>query len=98
MSTNSKARFMSRYVGPSGPHLSCLTETSLNGTYKDENQRSIHFLHRGDKGKNTCAPRNPARKGKLAKRSAELDRRIREYGAQQPADQAATKKPGSMNY
>lgn len=40
--TQKLATFRERYVGPDGPHLSQLTETSLKGTYTPATQRSIH--------------------------------------------------------
>ena len=40
--TNLKSKFFKQYPGPRGPHLSHLTHTSLTGTYKDEDQKSIH--------------------------------------------------------
>lgn len=39
---NTKTKFLSRYPGPKGPHLNHLTHTSLTGTYKEEDQKSIH--------------------------------------------------------
>jgi hypothetical protein len=76
-----KKSFINRYQGPRGPHLSCLTSTSMVGTYKDENQRSIHPRVQGGrtrtKKENTCLPRRRDN-GILAKRSKELDRRRRD--------------------
>lgn len=88
--------FRAKYKGPMGKHLSNLTQTSLTGSYEEDKQRSIH--PGSGKPKNTCAPRNPNRKGKLAKASKELDRRRRIFGAMAPADQACETAPGSMNY
>lgn len=94
----SKNIFKSKYVGPQGKHLSYLTQTTMTGSYEEAKQRSIHSMRKGRKGTNTCAARNPNRKGKLAKASAELDRRRRAFGAMPPADQAACTMPGSMSY
>ena len=95
----SKNIFKSKYVGPQGRHLSCLTQTTMTGSYEDAKQRSIHSTrYPGARPKNTCAARNPNRRGKLAKASAELDRRRRAFGAMLPADQAACTMPGSMSY
>lgn len=91
--------FKAKYVGPQGKHLSRLTQTTMFGTYEEAKQRSIHSTrHPGKRPKNTCAARNPNRKGKLAKASGELDRRRRIFGAMSPADQACETAPGSMNY
>jgi hypothetical protein len=77
-----KARFYARYLGPKGRHLSCLTATSITGSYKDDDQRSIHPRVIGgrtrNKKVNTSEARNPDRKGYLAKASKELDRRRRD--------------------
>lgn len=77
-----KSRFFSRYQGPKGRHLSCLTATSLTGSYKEDDQRSIHPRVIGGRTRskkvNTCETRNPKRKGYLAKASKELDRRRRD--------------------
>lgn len=37
-----KKKFMDRYPGPRGKHLSCLTQTSIAGSFKEEDQKSIH--------------------------------------------------------
>ena len=34
--------FKRDYVGPEGPHLNCLTQTSITGSYEESKQRSIH--------------------------------------------------------
>jgi hypothetical protein len=34
--------FKEKYVGPSGRHLSCLTQTTVTGSYDESKQKSIH--------------------------------------------------------
>jgi hypothetical protein len=98
-----KAKFYARYLGPKGRHLSCLTATSITGSYKDDDQKSIHPRVIGGRTRskkvNTSEPYMGG--GELAKRSKELDRRRRDQtstrdslrGGQNPA---AYKIPGSM--
>jgi hypothetical protein len=59
-----------------------MTDTSIHPTGKKGNNKG----HNGP----ICAPRNPNRKGKLAKASAELDRRRRDVNA------THYRAPGSM--
>lgn len=97
--------FNANYVGPSGRHLSCLTHTSMFGSYEDDKQESIHSNsgRPSSRGKrrysegSICAPRNPNRKGYLAKASKDLDRRRRDHSMVPAKDTAAYKTPGSMN-
>lgn len=57
--------FRERYVGPNGPHLNNLTQTSLTGSYKPEVQSSIHpRVHFGvttSPKSNTAKPRRVQR-------------------------------------
>lgn len=59
-----KARFYAKYPGPRGRHLSFLTQTSITGSFKDDQQQSIHPRVSGGRQRhakvNTCAPRNMA--------------------------------------
>lgn len=82
--------FKMKYAGPSGAHLACLTETSMYGECKNEaHQSSIHptgrhnnlnkKMEKDKKGNNLpiTAPRNPNRKGFLARAHKALDRNRR---------------------
>lgn len=62
--TDIKGKFYQRYPGPRGRHLSCLTATTLTGSFKEDEQMSIHprvINGRTRHAKvNTCAPRSDA--------------------------------------
>lgn len=61
MSINPKRAFLKKYQGPTGAHLSCLTQTSMVGDYELHRQSSIHptgrhkMLHKRRDGKAICA-------------------------------------------
>jgi hypothetical protein len=63
MSTKKTDLFKKNYVGPTGPHLSCITDTTRYGSYEDDRQISIHptgrhkNLHRRRDGDPICAPK-----------------------------------------
>lgn len=86
--------FKSKYKGPKGRHLSCITETTRYGSYAEDRQVSIHptghhnhlHLRHGKDGspayerRTTVAP-VAGRNGYLAKASKELDRRRRDHAS-----------------
>lgn len=39
---DAKIKFIRKYPGPRGLHLSCLTETTMTGTFDSAKQKSIH--------------------------------------------------------
>lgn len=57
---------------------------------------SIH--PNGRNVKSTCAPRNPNRKGHLAKAEAGRASRRKAYASSSSSFQAASKNPGSMKW
>jgi len=104
----SKYNFFDYYVGPRGPHLANLTQYSRT---KEDNKgnKSIHARSGNYTGKQyaqdkngnqlpICAPRNPNRKGTLAKASARLDIRRRVHAALSPSAAIAYRQPGSMKW
>jgi len=102
--------FKENYVGPEGPHLNCLTQTTVSGGYQEDKQISIHptgrhtRLHRRrDNDGPIAGARNPSRKGHLAKASKTLDirRRDREAtmsGGKTSIPDGAYTAPGSMQW